>query len=648
MFRLLFLLLPLTMSQKTPTLYEYYTSGGVKAGLSAAQPHFTLNNKTITLYSGALHYFRVPPTYWRDRLRKLRAAGLNTVETYIPWNLHEPEPNNFDFGTKNEFLNIKKFVETAQEEDLLVILRPGPYICAEWEFGGLPSWLLRTPMKIRTSDQKFIDYVENYFNNLLGVLVSLQFTHGGPVIAFQIENEYGNTKNDGDDVDTKYLEILKNIMESKGVVELLFTSDTPSNGFFGTLPGVLATANFQEEAVKELGLLKEYQPYKPLMVMEYWTGWFDHWGEKHHTRSAQDFGNVLEDILTSNSSVNFYMFHGGTNWGFFNGANIKDLSTDNSAYQPDITSYDYDAPLSESGDYTDKYYKVKELITKHNTIKTKTPEQPELIKRIAYPQVPITGKLTIDQLIQNSTTLQSQKLKPMELLDINDDSGQSYGYIVYRKTNLTIPANSILKIQGHVCDTILVLINGELKSPILKKHEDLNAFGYWRLKDSTLNLGNETYENATLDLVVENWGRSNYGKLFQFNQTKGLKNDVLINEQVLNDWMIVPLEFKQKWLEKLNQWELVDQKKGPALYKGLLTINEVRDTYLDMRDWNKGFVVINGFILARYCKLGPQQTAYLPAPFLKRGDNELLVFEHFEAAASVKFVQDPVFETVLK
>lgn len=322
-------------SSKLPTLYEYFTGeNGIKAGLSDKQEYFTLNNKKITIYSGALHYFRVPEPYWRDRLRKYRAAGLNAVETYVPWNLHEPEEGIFDFGNGvsdfTDFLDIVKFINVAKEEDLFVILRPGPYICAEWEFGGLPSWLLKyTDIKIRTNDKKYVTFVRRYFKKLFELVAPLQFTKGGAIIAVQIENEYGNTKEENKPINSAYLETLKDIFIENGLVELYFTSDTPSIGFSGTIPDVLATANFQKEPEKELKLLKEYQPNKPLMVMEYWTGWFDHWTEKHHTRSAQEFGEVLEKILLFNSSFNMYMFHGGTNWGFLNGGNIAGNASDN-------------------------------------------------------------------------------------------------------------------------------------------------------------------------------------------------------------------------------------------------------------------------------------------------------------------------------
>ncbi|KAG5864889.1 hypothetical protein JTB14_031307 [Gonioctena quinquepunctata] len=638
-----------------PSLFEYYTEGGIKSGLSDNQTYFTLNNKNITLFSGALHYFRVPKKYWRDRLRKYRSAGLNAVETYIPWNLHEYENGVFDFGSGGsdfeDFLDVVHFIQLAKEEDLFVILRPGPYICAEWEYGGLPSWLLRNEnIKVRTTDHHYMKFVKRYFNELFRTISPLQFTKGGPIIAFQIENEYGSTKEGNKPIDEEYLEELKYIFRENGLEELLFTSDKPSQGFSGTLPGLLATANFQNNATNELTLLRQFQPQKPLMVMEYWTGWYDHWTEKHHIRSANEFAAVLEEILSFGSSVNMYMFHGGTNWGFLNGADISYSSSDNAGYQPVISTYDYDAPLSEAGDYTDKYHRSKNIIAKFNKIMVKQPPMPELKKRMSYPSINISGEISLATLLIRSKVRiiwNSHRLTPMELLPINNNSGQSYGYIIYKKSNVNIPKNSTLTIEGRVCDSVIVLINGQIKSKIPETKKDLNGFGYWKWKNSSLNLGSEDYNGATLELMVENWGRVNYGKLSQFNQFKGLwQGGILLNDHVLEIEEIIPLEFKKSWIKELDQWQTPSFKLGPKLYRSELNLVESRDTYIDLREWNRGVIIINDFVLSRYFRLGPQQTVYLPAPLLKKGVNEIIIFEHFTPAKMMKFVEDPIFENL--
>ncbi|KAK5649400.1 hypothetical protein RI129_000429 [Pyrocoelia pectoralis] len=588
-----------------PTLYEYYTNGGIVAGLSSNQNYFTLNNKNITLYSGSMNYFRIPEAYWRDRLRKMRAAGLNTVDTYIPWNLHEFEMNHFDF-------DLQAFLRIAQEEDLLAIVRPGPYISAEWDFGGLPSWLLRDKeFNPRTSNSSFMKHVTRYFNILLPLLAALQFTFGGPIIAFQLDNEVGAMRFwPFSDIDPTYLEGLHKLY-------ILFQ-----------------TANFADFSDLHLNRLKQLQPNKPAMVMEYWTGWFDNWSGVHSTRTSAHFKTVLNRILKYPASVNMYMFHGGTNYGFLNGANI----------------YDYDAPLTEAGDYTDKYYIAKDLISKYNAVVLKTPEMPKIMPKVAYPKIKMTHQLKFLQ-IEERLTEKFNYSSPvsMEMLPINNGSGQSYGYIIYQKKGLHIPAYSELKISGYVWDTVMVVIDGELISkPLFSKH-DLNTFGYWRVRDGKLNLGSRNRFNATLQLIVENFGRNNFGFIPQFRQFKGLwQGDIYLNSEKVLNWETVPLQFKRKWTNNLSGWEQPANFSfiGPSLYKAWFTVTNPQDTFIDMRKWTKGIVIINGFVLGRYVSpLGPQQTLYLPAPLVKNGTNEIVVFEHFIPASEITFTDKSIYHT---
>ncbi|KAF5275962.1 hypothetical protein FQA39_LY00758 [Lamprigera yunnana] len=642
-----------------PTLYEHYTAGGISSGLSADQNYFTLNGKNITLYSGAMHYFRVPKPYWRDRLRKMRAAGLNTVETYVPWNLHEPEIDNYDFGQGgsdfDEFLDLATFLKTAQEEDLLAIVRPGPYICSEWDFGGLPSWLLRQKnIVLRSSEKTYMNYVTKYFNVLLPILAMLQFTLGGPVIAFQVENEYGHINQQWVFTPDKvYLEQLRQLFLKNNIRELLFTSDGAGSGDIGTLKDhFLMTANFQNDPEWNFDRIKQDQPDKPAMAMEFWTGWFDHWTEDHHYRDNWNFYDTLDRILRYPASVNFYMFLGGTNWGFLNGANLGKGSM-NEEIMHDTTSYDYDAPLTEAGDYTEKYDMVKDLINQYNKVPTKLPPQPPVTEKIAYPQLAVKEYLPYED-IANTIHESFDYYYPVgaEYLPINNNSGQSYGYTIHKKVGLDIPANSILKIEAHVCDTVMVLIDGVLVSNVLYGPWDLNGFGYWRIGSGTLNLGSYDRYNATLELVSENWGRNNFGYLEQFNQYKGLwQGRILLNDNPLVHWDMKALEFKKKWTNNLVGWRSLQDTEivGPTLYKTTLKITNPKDTFIDMREWNKGIVIVNGFVLGRYAsKLGPQQTLYLPAPFLRDGSNDIIVFEHFTAAKQISFTSEHIFDTPRK
>lgn len=633
-----------------PSLYEYYTGGGITQGLSVDQPHFTLNNKNISLYSGSMHYFRVPPQYWRDRLRKMRAAGLNAVQTYVPWNLHEPEPGKYDFGEggtdMQDFLNIETFLKTAQEEDLFVIMRPGPFICAEFEFGGLPSWLLRqTGIKFRTHDKKFMEPVTSYFMVLLSLLSSFQFTKGGPIISFQIENEYGSTKQPDANPpflpDKIYLEQLRQLMLDSNITELLFTSDSPtSSGSLGSLSSLFQTANFGlGDPTPDFDKLKELQGNKPTMSTEFWSGWFNHWSEDKYNGNIIDFTSTLEKILKYPASVNFYMFHGGTSWGFLNGANMDNVAEE--TYHPDITSYDYDAPISEAGDYQPKYFVVKELIEKYNNIKTKLPHPPKLIKRKAYASIDIKRHLPYEYIVSNVPVVKSNKVVPMELLPINNNIGQKYGYIIYRKTNITLLKGSKLVIKDYVYDTINVYINNQLMT---NNFNDISSFGYWKTKDGSI-IFNTTYKTATIDLVVCNMGRNNFGSLDQFYQFKGLKSAILLDEKEIKNWEILPLEFKQSWIKELSSWQDYDKnnKSGAGLYQAELVLNDITDTYIDMSRWKKGIVIINNFVLGRYWTIGPQQSLYLPATFLKTGVNSIIVFEEFLSDNEIRFLENPIY-----
>lgn len=649
-------------SDALPTNYEYYTGGGIKQGLNADQTYFTLNDRLVRIYSGAMHYFRVPRPYWRDRLKKIRAAGLNTVETYVPWNLHEPESGKYDFGNggseMEDFLHLEEFLNTAKEEDLFVILRTGPYICSEYNFGGFPSWLLREEtMGFRTSEPTYIKFVTRYFNVLLTLLAAFQFTKGGPVIAFQVENEYGNQEYQNFLPEKAYLEQLRQLFLNNGIVELLVTSDSPlSHGSKGTLPGVLLqTANLGGSVNKQLDKLEELQPGKPLMVMEFWIGWFDFWGANHTGKTDSTIKGVLTDILARNASFNIYMFHGGTNFAFNNGASLGNALIDNSGFKAITTSYDYDSPLDEQGAYRNKYTIVKELVTAANPVKTILPDQPEHVAPIAYNSTLIHDFLPFSKVIEYNSpeVIESNYVIAMELLGINNGSGQSNGYIVYRKEHINLSATSVLTIEGHVCDNVMVLVNGQLVGPKqLKFASDFDGFGFSKLKDSNITLNSEVINNVTIDVVVQEMGRMNGGKYFQYNQTrKGLwQGNVTINTETVSDWKIIPLELKREWINKLVGWD--DYKanySGPAFYKSILHIDDdPKDTFIDTRGWGKGMVFVNGFNLGHYMAVGPQATLYLPGPFLVEGDNEIVFFEQFYTPANgaVVYSDIQIYENV--
>jgi beta-galactosidase len=381
--------------------------------------HFIFDGKPLQIISGELHYERIPREYWRDRLQKARAMGLNTISTYVFWNVHEPKPGVYDFSGS---LDVAAFIRIAQEEGLHVILRPGPYACAEWDLGGLPAWLLADPsIVLRSADEKFLGPAERWLNRLGRELAPLQLTHGGPIIAVQVENEYGSFGNDRQYMN-RILAALKNA--SLGEV-LLYTADGGDELPAGTLPGIHAVVNFGPgEAKSEFAKLQKFRPGQPMMSGEYWDGWFDHWGEKHQTTDVAQQAQELDWIVSQGYSINLYMLHGGTSFGFMNGANWE------KRYEPDVTSYDYDSPVSESGALTKKYFAFRDVIAKHRPGE-KFPDPPPALPVIEIPEFELSETAPLWSNLP--TPVSVDKPRPMETF------GQSYGYILYR-TKVNPPA----------------------------------------------------------------------------------------------------------------------------------------------------------------------------------------------------------------
>jgi len=566
---------------------------------------FVYDGRPVRILSGAIHYFRVVPEYWEDRLLKLKACGFNTVETYVAWNIHEPKPGLFNF---EGMADIQRFIKIAGDLGLFVIVRPGPYICSEWEFGGLPAWLLAEPdIELRCYNKTYLDYVDRFYDELLPRLKPLLCTHGGPIIAMQIENEYGSYGND-----KKYLNYLKEGIIKRGIDVLLFTSDGPADEMLqgGTLPDVFKTVNFGSRPEEAFAKLKEYQPDKPLMCMEYWNGWFDHWGEAHHTRDGKDVADVLDRMLRMGASVNFYMFHGGTNFGFMNGANYDN------GIMPTVTSYDYDSPLSEAGDITDKYIEVQKVLSKYTNVEEGL--LPEPIPKKAYGKVVLNEQAGLfDSLDSISKPVYRMCPEPMEKL------GQNYGFILYR-TRITGPRKENKLFIQDIHDRALIYINGELKGIMMRDEREPLLIDIPK-------------EGAQLDILVENLGRINYGPYLK--DYKGITQGVRLGYQFLFDWTIYTLP-----LEDLTglKFRTDSNIRFPGFFRGTFAVDEPADTFVSMEGWKKGIVFVNGFNLGRYWEVGPTKTLYLPAPLLRKGDNEIIIFE-LEGVEdlSVEFVDKP-------
>lgn len=567
---------------------------------------FYLDEQPFRLLAGAIHYFRVVPEYWRDRLLKLKACGLNTVETYVPWNMHEPQPGTFDFSG---MADIVKFIELAQELGLYVIVRPGPYICSEWDLGGLPPWLLSDPgMRLRCMYKPYLEAVDRFYDTLIPKLVSYQSTRGGPILMVQVENEYGSYGNDA-----SYLDYVKQGLIRRGIDVPLFTSDGGTDWMLqgGTLPNVFKTVNFGSRPKDNFEKLLEYQPDQPLVCMEFWNGWFDHWGEEHHTRDPQDVAAVVKELLDLGGSLNFYMFHGGTNFGFFNGANHG------GKYEPTITSYDDDAPIGEAGELTPKYYAIRDVLQEAGF--GSAIELPEPLPRKNYGHVEFTEYSPLFGAVnQLAGRHRSTCPEPMEMY------GQNFGFILYR-TQVTGPRYDQKLELFDLHDRAYVFLNQEFQGVLM------------RSEGKSLQLTIPP-EGASLEIFVENMGRINYGPLL--HDRKGITHGVLLQNQLLYHWDIFTLPLDNILKLKFGN---VQTKNAPGFYKGTFEVAELADTFVSLPGWTKGVCFINGFNLGRYWSKGPQQTLYLPAPLLKQGKNELIVFELEQANASftVQLVDEP-------
>lgn len=563
----------------------------------------------------------------------------------------------------------------AKEEDMLVIFRPGPYICGEWEFGGLPSWLLhQQPMFFRSSFAPYEERAEIFLEKILDQVRDFQFyteegARGGPIIMTQIENEFGNFGYSDYPRDKEHLRFIKKVLIDGGIESLLFTSDTPTlTGDWGNVDYELMTANFKWKSEKELLRIKELRPNAPILVSEFWPGWFDHWfDEMHNVLSEADFREILGNIFNAEGSVNFYMFHGGTNFGFMNGGNILGFSGLEvpPVYVPDVTSYDYDAPLSESGQYTDKYYATRDMIAAYDPLYSliDTIEPPVVEPHFAYEQIEMLETLSFTDIlsgIDSSKISTYQKPRSMEELEINDGNGQDYGYIVYRKS-LELTGGSVLKIRGHVRDLVQVMINGEMVSePILSAINLLTTFGSWAIRDSEFVIPQGVSGVVSLELLAENLGRANFGVPHTFNQKKGIwEGDILIDNEVVDDWEHVPLEMTGDLIKSFKSWKPIDRSRlaglplGPKLLRGVLTVQEPRDTFFDYscqdcQDWKHGALWVNGFNVGRYFQAGPQKTLYIPGPLLKPGDNDITVFENYMGSTTLKFTDTPNLGTPLQ
>ena len=586
-----------------------------------ADGQFLYDGKPTAIYSGEMHYERVPAPYWRHRLKMMKAMGLNAVATYVFWNFHEVAPGKWDWTTDEH--NLRKFVQTAQEEDMLVILRPGPYCCAEWEYGGYPWWLQQQEgLVVRCYNQPFLDACRTYVNQLADQVRDLQITHGGPIVMVQAENEFGSYVSQRPDIPLeehkRYSAAIRQTLIDAGFDIPMFTSDGSWLFEGGAIEGALPTANGEDNVENLKKVVDAYHGGKgPYMVAEFYPGWLDHWNEPFVRVPAEHTIRQTQKYLDNGVNVNLYLVHGGTNFGFWAGANYNNETN----IQPDITSYDYDAPISEAGWATEKYMGIRELMKKY--VKYDVPEVPERIPVVKLPE------LYFDKTVDVLPLLEQQKPVTADEPLHFEDLGQGFGYVLYRR-HFNQPISGVMRVPG-IADFATVYVDG-------KKVGELN-----RVLDCD-SLQIDIPFNSTLDILVENLGRINYGARIVENH-KGITQPITIGgSRISGNWNMYGLP--------LSQMPAVDAlpegyKTGcPVYYRAKFTLDKVGDTFLDMEKWGKGIVFVNGHNLGRYWKVGPQQTLYLPGCWLKEGENEVVVFEQLNdhRKYSLSSVTEPVLE----
>lgn len=570
---------------------------------------FYMDSKPFDIYSGAMHYFRTVPEYWENRLTKLKAAGFNTVETYVCWNLHEKKPGEFDFSG---ILDIEKYLEIAQKVGLYAIVRPGPYICAEWDFGGLPAWLLKDKnMQIRCMYPDYLKCVERFYKELLPRLVPHLESHGGNVIAMQVENEYGSYGNDKD-----YLRYVEKLTRDCGIDCLLFTSDGNTNNMIsgGSLPDIYKVLNFGSRSRTAFNVLKGFENDGPNMCGEFWCGWFDHWRDKHHTRNSLEIVNEIKGFIDNGASFNMYMFHGGTNFGFTAGANHNQ----GHGYEPTVTSYDYCAMLTEWGDYTPAYHAVRKLLCEKQGIEP--PELPESPKLQSIGKVELTEAAS---LFENLDNIGEKHHVPVP--EGMEYFGQNFG-LIYYETTLKGKYNASPMYVKNVHDFAEVYFDGEKKTSIDRTLYSVE--GKTTLKDvifkkkkgeSSPFLMPALSGERKIGVLVDTMGRVNYGE--NMLDRKGISDIYLGIQRLMNyDVWTLPLDN----LDKLKYSSSV-KKEEPVFLKGSFKTDSKADCFVHLDGFNRGCVYINGFNLGRFWKVGPQKSLYIPGTLLK-DENEIIVF----------------------
>ena len=576
---------------------------------------FLLNGKPFTVKAAELHYTRIPAPYWEHRIEMCKALGMNTICLYVFWNIHEQTEGQFDFTGQND---IAAFCRLAQKHGMYVIVRPGPYVCAEWEMGGLPWWLLKKKdIVLRTLDPYFMERTAIFMKEVGKQLAPLQITRGGNIIMVQVENEYGAYA-----VDKPYVSAIRDIVKSAGFTEVpLFQCDWSSTFDRNGLDDLLWTINFGTGAniEQQFKRLREARPETPLMCSEFWSGWFDHWGRKHETRPAKSMVQGIKDMLDRNISFSLYMAHGGTTFGHWGGAN-------NPSYSAMCSSYDYDAPISEPGWTTDKYFQLRDLLKNYLPAGEQLPEIPEAFPVIEIPEVEFTQVAPLFSNLPEAK--ESMDIQPMEAFD------QGWGTILYRTTLQEPVENGTTMKITEVHDWAQVFADGKLLARLDRRR------GEFALQLPVLKKG------TRIDILVEAMGRVNFDE--SIHDRKGITEKVELvrgkQSAELKNWTVYSFPVDYSFVQD-KRYKNGTAQTMPAYYRTTFRLDKVGDTFLDMSTWGKGMVWVNGLAIGRFWEIGPQQTLFMPGCWLKEGENEIIVLDlKGPEKASIRGLKKPILD----
>ena len=575
------------------TVSGFSQKAKAKQTFALGTTEFLLDGNPFQIIAGELHPSRIPADYWRHRIQMAKAMGCNTISVYIMWNYHEQVEGVFDFETGNR--NLAQFFNIVQEEDLWLIVRPGPYVCAEWELGGIPPYLLRIPdIKLRCMDPRYMAAAERYIAKLAEVVKPFQVTSGGPLLMLQIENEYGSFGND-----RNYLARLKEVWTENGINVPFFTGDGPTTYMLeaGTLPGC-AVGLDSGSRPEHFELAAKMNPGVPVFSSETYPGWLTHWGEEWARPDTTSLLKEVKFLMDNKKSFNFYVIHGGTNFGFTAGAN-----SGGKGYEPDVTSYDYDAPIDEQGRPRAKYFALRNLIGSYLPKGKKLPPVPEPIPAYEIPSIGLTVFSSVwDNLPPAVSSVQP---KPFEAY------GQDYGFILYSTELIGHKKGKLTVTDLH--DYATVFLNGEFIGT-LDRREGIN----------TIDIPESKAERPLLEILVEGMGRINFAQ--HLIDRKGITDRVTLNGMTLMNWKVYNLPMDNKFIYDLRSSNRTPGKRG-IFFKGNFFLSAPGDTFLDLSNFQKGIIWINGHNLGRYWNIGPQKRYYCPASFLRKGNNEMIVLD---------------------